>query len=139
MPIKELKNQSSIIFSCSGKSHLARIGNDIAVTLQNDHAVTMGCIAGIASNIASQINDAKQSDSIIALDACECHCVKRCLNEKGILIHKHFDLSELNKTTEKQDTYTKLTDTTQTDTNQTLVHALQIMQIVYAELNLTSR
>ncbi|MGI1679102.1 MAG: putative zinc-binding protein [Cellvibrionaceae bacterium] len=124
----------SLVFSCSGRMHLAQVGNDIAVTLQNDRAATMGCIAGIASRIDSHLEEAQQGHLVIAIDACKCHCVKKCLNEKNIEIDKHFDLSKINDELQKSETGNKIINK-----EVTLANAMQIMRIVYDRLGLQKR
>ncbi len=164
MTTNEPANEQPIVFSCGGKSHIGQIANDIAITLQKNHFASMGCIAAIANDLAVQLDNVRKSSSIIAIDACQYQCVKKCLSKKNIHINHYFNLSEIrdslmgesNPTSNIQDIKSHCyLQKKQKTPNQTplnpqpkkikseskeekipLVDAIRIMQTVYKKLNL---
>lgn len=99
-------NQASVdkplVFACSGCSRIAQVANDIAVSLQQNGRAQMACISGIGGNIPSMVEQARSGVTVIAIDGCNTHCVKACLEAKGIPIHRHLVLAELGIATTPQ-------------------------------------
>lgn len=83
-----------LIYSCSGCSNIAQLANQVALELDRDGIAEMSCIAGVGGGVKSLVKQAKNADSIIALDGCALHCVKNCLAQHGVKSTQHHTLTD---------------------------------------------
>lgn len=82
-----------VVYSCSGGSPVAQLSNDLACLSSKHEYAKMGCIAGVGGNVKPLVREAVQAEEIIAIDGCQLHCVKSCLNQIGVEPTHHIDLS----------------------------------------------
>lgn len=91
-----MKRKLPTVYSCSGGSPVAQLANELACNAHNAKMATMSCIAGVGGNVPALVKVAAQSETIIAIDGCQLHCVKSCLDKIGVTPTHHIDLSKFN-------------------------------------------
>ncbi len=82
-----------LIYSCSGCSSAAQLTNRIAVSLDRQALAEMSCIAGVGGNVKSLLRKAQSGRKILVLDGCPLHCARHSLEQQGVKIDTHIDLS----------------------------------------------
>ncbi|HKE96498.1 MAG TPA: putative zinc-binding protein [Povalibacter sp.] len=83
-----------LVYSCSGCSSAAQLANHIALRLDREQVAEMSCIAGVGGGVESLVNTARSGRPIIALDGCQLHCARRCLEQQGVTPTLHYTLSD---------------------------------------------
>lgn len=84
-----------LVYSCSGCSNNAQLANQLAIDLDREQLAEMSCIAGVGGGVKSLVNKARSGRKLIALDGCNLHCVKHCLQQQQLEADLHYTLSEL--------------------------------------------
>ena len=90
------KKKLPTVYSCSGCSSAAQMANYLALELNRKKIAKMSCIAGVGGKVKGLVNEAKNSNSIVALDGCHLKCVENCLNGVGLKPTHHYILSNYN-------------------------------------------
>jgi len=88
------KNGDVLVFPCSGGSNCGQIANQVALEITEDGIGTIFCLAGVGANIASIVDAAKTAKRIIAVDGCSVGCAKKILNNAGLNITDHIDITQ---------------------------------------------
>jgi uncharacterized metal-binding protein len=83
-----------LVYSCSGCSNVAQLANTLALRLDRAGLAEMSCIAGVGGGIPALVNKAKSGRPILALDGCQLHCVRGCLQQHGINADVHLTLNQ---------------------------------------------
>lgn len=83
-----------IVYSCSGCSNVAQLANDVALELNTRQVAQMSCIAGVGGKVKGLVKLARSGRRIIALDGCQLHCVKSCLESVEVDPDIHLTLTE---------------------------------------------
>ncbi|WP_423895463.1 putative zinc-binding protein [Candidatus Pelagadaptatus aseana] len=89
------KDEKPLVYACSGCSNVAQTANDMALSMNTSGAAEMSCVAGVGGNVKHMIDKARSGRDIIAIDGCSHHCIKRCLEDKGIEPSFHFELTAM--------------------------------------------
>lgn len=84
-----------LVYACSGCTSTAQLANDVAVSLSEQGAAQMSCIAGLGGDVATLVQQAKSDRPIIALEGCSHSCVKQTLARHGVDPTWHIQLEEL--------------------------------------------
>lgn len=88
------RNNKALVYSCSGCSNVAQLANDVALELNVRQVAQMSCIAGVGGKVKGLVKIAQSGRAIVALDGCQLHCVKSCLNEVNVEPDIHLTLTE---------------------------------------------
>lgn len=89
-----MKNSKPLVYSCSGCSNLAQLANSIALKLDEEKFARMSCIAGVGGGVEPLVKLAQSGKGIIAIDGCELHCVRFCLNKVEVEPDLHLTLTK---------------------------------------------
>ncbi|MCF7981933.1 MAG: zinc-binding protein [Pseudomonadales bacterium] len=94
-PINKVKSRKlPLIYACSGCSNIAQLANRVAIELDRNQLAEMSCIAGVGGGIKSLVSKAQSKRKIIALDGCELHCAKHCLELRNVSPDSHYTLTD---------------------------------------------
>ncbi|QOR37247.1 zinc-binding protein [Billgrantia diversa] len=84
----------TLLYSCSGCSDVAQLANNVAVRLDHAGIAEMSCIAGVGGGVPGLVRIARSGRPIVAIDGCQMHCVKHCLDKAGVVATEHVKLYE---------------------------------------------
>jgi len=85
----------TLIFPCSGGSDCGAVSDQAARKLTKDGVGKMYCLAGLGSDVAPIIANAKAAGKILAIDGCNLDCAKKTIERVGIAVTAHVRMSDL--------------------------------------------
>ncbi|XKE45340.1 putative zinc-binding protein [Halomonas organivorans] len=83
-----------LVYSCSGCSDVAQLANDVALRLDHGGLAEMSCIAGVGGGVPGLVRTARSGRPIVAIDGCQMHCARHCLDNAGVAPTEHVRLYE---------------------------------------------
>ena len=87
-------DRKPIVYSCSGVSSVAQLGNHIALRMNRIGLAEMSCIVGIGGRVEPLVRRARSGRPIVGLDGCPLHCVRHCLETVDVTPDVHLTLTE---------------------------------------------
>lgn len=84
-----------LVYACSGCSSAAQLANRLAVSLDREALGEMSCIAGVGGLVKPLVRKAQSNRKRLVLDGCPLQCARHCLENLGVEIDTHIDLSTL--------------------------------------------
>jgi uncharacterized metal-binding protein len=89
------KEQTPIVYSCSGCSNLAQMAHNISLNLDGDGIAEMSCVSGVAGKVGPILDLANSGRPIIIIDGCGLSCTKSCLETSGLTADYYYQISDL--------------------------------------------
>lgn len=87
------REQSPLVYSCSGCSSAAQMSNYLAVQLDRKGVAEMSCITGVGGNVKKLVRTAHSGRKIIVIDGCPLACARACLQNHSIQPDLHVELT----------------------------------------------
>ena len=80
----------ALLFCCSGAADTAEIGDRAVRQLHKAGEAKMYCLAGIAGEAETIVNNTRAASRIVAVDGCDIDCARKTLEKAGF--HGFFHL-----------------------------------------------
>jgi len=93
--MEQIKELVPLIYACSGCSNVAQLANDVALHLDQSGKVEMSCISGVGGKVPALVRVAQSGRTIIAIDGCQLHCARACLEGVDVSPDHHVRLYDL--------------------------------------------
>ncbi|EPR37665.1 DGC domain protein [Desulfovibrio sp. X2] len=99
-------SMTPMILACAGGSNVGQMSNRLAVELTKSDYGKLFCLAGIGAGLPGFVQSARDTAApggpgIIAIDGCPVACVKKVLENAGIVPAHYVTLTELGMTKDK--------------------------------------
>lgn len=89
------RDQSTVVYACSGCSDAGELADRIARRLARAGAAEMSCLAGIGGRVKNLMNKAENAERILAIDGCPLNCARHTLELAGFNNFDHLELHTL--------------------------------------------
>lgn len=85
----------TLIFTCAGAAHSGQVANRAGVNLMRERHGRLFCIAAVAAGAPDKLARARQAVSRVVIDGCEDHCARRIMEQAGLPVDLHVDVTKL--------------------------------------------
>jgi len=110
-------NAPLLVASCSGRSNVGQIANQVMVDIDKAGAARSFCIAGIGAGLPGFLEGAR-TGKLIMIDGCPMQCGKKILDKYEVEPYRYFMVTELG--IKKEDTVGNLDPGVQKITSEVL-------------------
>ena len=77
------KNETVLMYSCSGCADLGEVADRATRILNRNGFAKMTCLAGVGAGLSGFVESAKGADRVIAVDGCPVACAQTSLKKAG--------------------------------------------------------
>ena len=84
----------TLIFTCAGAAYSGQVANRAGVSLAQDGAGKLFCIAAVAADRPEKMERARHAGRRVAIDGCEDDCCRRIMEKAGLSVDLHVDVTK---------------------------------------------
>jgi uncharacterized metal-binding protein len=89
------KGSETLIFTCCGAAYSGQVSNRAGVTLMQERAGNLFCIAAVGAGIHEKLERARTAGRRVVIDGCDDHCGRKIIEGAGLPVDLHVDVTEL--------------------------------------------
>ena len=85
----------TLVFTCAGAAYTGQVANRAGVNLMQDGAGNLFCAAAVAAEIPEKLERARNAGRRVVIDGCEDHCARKIIENAGLSVDLHVDVTQL--------------------------------------------
>lgn len=91
----EANSGETLIFTCAGAAYPGQVSNRAGVHLMQDGKGSLFCVAAVGARILDKLTRAQNAGRRVVIDGCEDHCARKIMEQAGLPVDLHVDVTEL--------------------------------------------
>jgi len=89
------RNGETLVFACAGASHAGQVANRVGISLAQEGAGSLFCIAAIGAGVGDKMERARAAGTRVVIDGCDDHCARKIMDRAGLCVDLHVELTQL--------------------------------------------
>jgi uncharacterized metal-binding protein len=85
----------TLVFTCCGAAYSGQVSNRAGLSLMQDGAGNLFCIAAVGAGIPDKMERARDAGRRVVIDGCEDHCGRKVMESAGLPVELHVDVTGL--------------------------------------------